>query len=74
MSIGIIEELGKVGVEPPSNQLDVPAVVEKLKDQLDKWKKDQDKQTKQVSTSTSFLLKSLDADTCPERRESAEGD
>jgi hypothetical protein len=50
MSIGIIEELGKVGVEPPSNQSDVPAVVEKLKGKLDDWKKDQDKQTKQVST------------------------
>ena len=50
MSIGIIEELGKVGVEPPSNQSDVPAVVEKLKAKLDAWKKDQDKQTKQVSS------------------------
>lgn len=49
MSIGIIEELSKVGVEPPSNQSDVPAVVEKLKAKLDAWKKDQDKQTKQVS-------------------------
>jgi hypothetical protein len=50
MSIGIIEELGKVGVEPPSNQSDVPAVVEKLKGKLEAWKKDQDKQTKQVRT------------------------
>lgn len=48
MSIGIIEELGRVGVEPPSNQSDVPDVVEKLKAKLDAWKKDQDKQTKQV--------------------------
>jgi uncharacterized coiled-coil DUF342 family protein len=50
MSIGIIEELGKVGVEPPSNQSDVPAVVEKLKAKLDAWKKDQERQTKQVSS------------------------
>jgi chromosome segregation ATPase len=48
MSIGIIEELGKVGVEPPSNQSDVPAVVERLKEKLEGWKNDQDKQTKQV--------------------------
>ncbi|ERF74418.1 hypothetical protein EPUS_06596 [Endocarpon pusillum Z07020] len=47
MSIGIIEELGKVGVEPPSNQSDVPAVVEKLKEKLESWKKDQETQTKQ---------------------------
>lgn len=46
MSIGIIEELGKVGVEPPSNQSGVPAVVEKLKAKLDEWKKGQEKQTK----------------------------
>lgn len=56
MSIGIIEELGKVGVEPPSTQSDVPAVVEKLKAELDTWKKDQDKQTKQVSTHILHIL------------------
>ena len=50
MSIGIIEELGRVGVEAPSSQSDVPGVVEKLKAKLNDWKKDQDRQTKQVST------------------------
>ncbi len=56
MSIGIIEELSKVGVEPPSNQSDVPAVVERLKAKLEGWKKDQDQQTKQVSTSHVLCL------------------
>jgi hypothetical protein len=51
MNIGIIEELAKVGVDPPSTQTDVPAVVEKLKEKLAAWKKDQDSQTKKVSES-----------------------
>ncbi|KAH0839219.1 hypothetical protein AYO21_05635 [Fonsecaea monophora] len=45
MNIGIIEELAKVGVDPPSTQADVPGVVEKLKEKLAAWKKDQDTQT-----------------------------
>lgn len=56
MSLGIIEELGKVGVEPPTNQSDVPAVVEKLKERLEIWKKDQDSQTKQVSIASCWIL------------------
>lgn len=50
MNIGIIEELAKVGVDPPSTQADVPGVVEKLKEKLEAWKKDQDNQTKKVSS------------------------
>ena len=49
LSMGIIEELGKVGIEPPMNQAAVPSVVEKLKEKRDKWKKDQDAKTKEVS-------------------------
>ena len=49
LSIGIIEELAKVNVEPPMSQADVPAVVEKLKAKREQWKKDQDKKTKEVS-------------------------
>ncbi|EXJ53440.1 uncharacterized protein A1O5_13308 [Cladophialophora psammophila CBS 110553] len=45
MNIGIIEELAKVGVDPPSAQADVPGVVERLKQKLAAWKKDQDTQT-----------------------------
>ncbi len=52
LSVGVIEELGKVDVEPPMSQVDVPAVVEKLKTKLEQWKKDQEKQTKAVSHST----------------------
>lgn len=45
MNIGIIEELAKVGVDPPSTKDDVPAVVEKLKEKRDEWKKNQKEQT-----------------------------
>jgi hypothetical protein len=48
MNIGIIEELAKVGVDPPSTQADVPGVVEKLKEKLATWKKDQDAETQKV--------------------------
>ncbi|KAI9883412.1 MAG: hypothetical protein M1823_004829 [Watsoniomyces obsoletus] len=46
LTVGVIEELGKVDIEPPMGQADVPAVVEKLKTKLEEWKKDQDRQTK----------------------------
>jgi chromosome segregation ATPase len=49
LSIGVIEELAKVGVEPPMNQSDVPSVVEKLKEKLESWKKDQKSKTEEVS-------------------------
>lgn len=49
LSVGIIEELAKVNVEPPMNQSDVPAVVEKLRAKRDHWKSEQDKKTKEVS-------------------------
>ena len=49
LSMGVIEELAKVNVEPPMNQSDIPSVVEKLKEKLDHWKQDQDKKTKEVS-------------------------
>lgn len=50
ITMGIIEELAKVDVEPPMSQAGVPAVVEKLKEKRDNWKKDQDKRTKEVSS------------------------
>ncbi|OCL02777.1 hypothetical protein AOQ84DRAFT_168485 [Glonium stellatum] len=48
LSIGVIEELTKVGVDSPMSQADVPAVVERLKEKLEFWKKDQDRKTKEV--------------------------
>ena len=48
MNVGIIEELSKVGVDPPSTQADIPGVVEKLKAKLEEWKKNQKEQTEKV--------------------------
>lgn len=48
LPLGIIEELSRVGIEPPMTQADVPTVTEKLKDKLEGWKKDQDRKTKEV--------------------------
>ncbi|KAF2258109.1 hypothetical protein CC78DRAFT_538043 [Lojkania enalia] len=47
LSIGVINELAKVGVDAPSSQADVPATVEKLKQKLAHWKEDQDRKTKE---------------------------
>ena len=49
LSMGIIEELAKINVEPPMNQAGVSQVVEKLKAKRDQWKADQEKRTKEVS-------------------------
>ena len=48
LSVGVIEELGALNIEPPMSQADVPGVVEKLKAKVETWKKDQDRQTKAV--------------------------
>ena len=50
LSMGIIEELAKINIEPPMNQAGVPGVVERLKAKRDQWKLDQDKKTKEVSS------------------------
>ncbi|KAF2839486.1 hypothetical protein M501DRAFT_1056850 [Patellaria atrata CBS 101060] len=47
LSIGVIEQLAQVGIDPPSNQADVPSVVEKIKSKLETWKKDQEQKTKE---------------------------
>lgn len=56
LNMGVIEELGKVAVDPPSTQADVPSVVEKLKQKVEAWKKDQKDQTEKVSFSPSATL------------------
>lgn len=56
LSMGVIEELAKVNVEPPMTQSDVPSVVEKLKAKLEHWKADQDKKTKEVRPHSPSLL------------------
>ncbi|GAB7355394.1 hypothetical protein MBLNU459_g5915t1 [Dothideomycetes sp. NU459] len=45
--LGVLEELAKVDVQPPTNQGEIAGVVEKLKEKLAKWKDDQDRKTKE---------------------------
>ncbi|KAJ5819524.1 hypothetical protein N7474_005115 [Penicillium riverlandense] len=47
MNVGIIEEFAKVKVDPPMNQADVPAVVEKLAAKIQEWKKNQASKTEE---------------------------
>ncbi|KAL9098175.1 MAG: hypothetical protein Q9163_006115 [Psora crenata] len=47
LSMGIIENLAKINVEPPTSQSGVPAVVEKLKEKRDKWRSEQESKTKE---------------------------
>ena len=49
LSMGVIEELGKVNVDPPTKQADVPEVLEKLKAKVSKWKSESESKTKEVS-------------------------
>ncbi|KAI9708478.1 MAG: hypothetical protein M1820_003939 [Bogoriella megaspora] len=62
LSIGVIEELAKISVDPPSNQNDVPGVVEKLKEKLDQWKKDQDKKTQENIARAKKEIEKLEAE------------
>ena len=48
LSMGVIEELGKVKVEPPMSQAEVAAAVEKLLAKLRTWRGGQEQQTKEV--------------------------
>lgn len=49
LSIDIIEGLGRIGIDPPTSQAEVPGTVEKLKEKVAKWKADQKSQTEKVS-------------------------
>lgn len=50
LNLGVLEDLAKVKVDAPSSQADIPKLVETLKEKMNKWKADQDKQTKEVSS------------------------
>ena len=48
LDVGTIENLARIGVDPPMQQSDVPAVAEKLKEKLAFWKENQESKTKEV--------------------------
>ncbi|EAW07421.1 putative nuclear segregation protein (Bfr1) [Aspergillus clavatus NRRL 1] len=47
LNVGVIEDFAKVKIDPPMNQSDVPAVVEKLAAKITEWKKDQSSKTEE---------------------------
>ncbi|TKA74086.1 hypothetical protein B0A55_05227 [Friedmanniomyces simplex] len=62
LDIGTIDSLGRIGVDPPMSQSDVPAVVEKLKEKLDFWKGDQDRKTKDNVSKAQAEIDKLEAE------------
>ena len=73
LSVGVIEELGALNIdppiEPPMSQADVPRVVEKLKAEVETWKEDQDRQTKAVRPFNRPALRSIVLICHPEYRQ-----
>ncbi|EKG17740.1 hypothetical protein MPH_05020 [Macrophomina phaseolina MS6] len=61
LSIGVIEQLSQLNVEAPASQADVPAVVEKLKEKLDFFKKDQDRKTQENIEKAKKEIEKLEA-------------
>lgn len=49
LSFGVIEQLAKIDVQPPSSQAAVAGVVEQIKAKLEGWQKDQARKTQEVS-------------------------
>lgn len=49
LDFGTIKSFNELGIDPPTSQAEVPAIVEKLKEKLAFYKKDQDRQTQVVS-------------------------
>ncbi|KPI37316.1 uncharacterized protein AB675_1573 [Cyphellophora attinorum] len=62
LSPDIIENCNKVGVDPPSSQADVPATIEKLKEKVAAWKKDQQSQTEKNIEKAKKEIEKLEAD------------
>lgn len=54
LSIDLIEGLGEVGVPTPNSQSEIPATIEKLKEKVAAWKRDQKSQTEKVSLQDNF--------------------
>ncbi|KAL2823378.1 hypothetical protein BDW59DRAFT_98290 [Aspergillus cavernicola] len=62
MNVGIIEDFAKVKADPPMNQSDVPAVVEKLAAKVTEWKKDQAAKTAENINKANEEIARLDAE------------
>ena len=62
LDLGTISALAQINVDPPMSQNDVPALVEKLQEKLDFWKKDQDRKTKENIANAQKEIDRLEAE------------
>ncbi|KAL4778556.1 hypothetical protein BJX76DRAFT_342886 [Aspergillus varians] len=62
LNVGIIEEFAKVKIDPPMNQSDVPAVVEKLAAKVTEWKNGQAAKTAENINKAKEEIARLDAE------------
>ncbi|KAM3065355.1 multicopy suppressor of BFA (Brefeldin A) [Clarireedia jacksonii] len=58
----VMEDLSKMGLDPPMSAADVPAVTEKVKAKLAHWKEDQEAQTKRNIAKAQKEVERLDAE------------
>lgn len=62
LDLGTISALAQINVDPPMSQADVPTLVEKLKEKLDFWKKDQDRKTQENIANAQKEIDRLEAE------------
>jgi len=63
LSFGVIEQLAKIDVQPPSSQAAVAGVVEQIKSKLESWQKDQDRKTQENVDKAKKEIERLEAET-----------
>jgi chromosome segregation ATPase len=56
LSVDVIEQLARIGVDPPASQSHVPIIITKLKEKLELWKGDQKRKTEEVWLQSYYLL------------------
>ncbi|KAL1583945.1 hypothetical protein WHR41_07416 [Cladosporium halotolerans] len=62
LDVGTIENLARIGVDPPMQQSDIPALTEKLKEKLAFWKENQESKTKENVAKAQAEIERLEAE------------
>ncbi|KAG9984236.1 hypothetical protein KCU98_g5559, partial [Aureobasidium melanogenum] len=62
LSFGVIEQLAKIDVQPPSSQAAVAGVVEQIKAKLESWQKDQARKTQENIDKAKKEIERLEAE------------
>ncbi len=48
LSVDVIEQLAKIGIDPPVSQSHVPIAITQIKEKIERWKSNQERKTKEV--------------------------